>query len=247
MVDIVVAVLTVASDAEEVRDGIEVRPEIVHVIIGIKVGGICLLHALDMEVDDVGLTVDQAHLDHFGDTHLAEFFIGHRPHPVALIAEVFKTHPDGVSDLLDHIRRPVVVDLKAPHMYALIVNIDPVIGHDIAHGLGFGFIFKVQVRDQHADGHVVAVRQTGCDRGDILRNIIHALDQILDRHRADDIVAVDLDLFAVLDVDEPLEGVIGILDDTRNLGVLDDGAAHLLKIGGGQLPQLTGAPGPSFG
>ena len=179
MVEVVVAVLAVAADTVEVADQIEVTAQAVDVTVGVKVSGIGFFDALDVGVDDFVLTLDHANLYHLGNTHPGEVLICHGPHLIAFVAEVFKPHPDSVLDVRHHIGRPVIKDLETAHLHIPVMDIDPVVGHDVANGRNMCLVFELQLRDEHADSHVIAVGKARRDLRGHLGDIVHAAHEVL--------------------------------------------------------------------
>ncbi len=125
-----------------------------------------------------------------------EVLVAHGPHVVALGAEILKTDPHGVFGIGDHIRRPVVEDLQAADLHVALLNIDPAVGHDVAQRLVLGLVLEVELVNQQADGHEIAIGQR---LGDFAGGLVHVrqrFKEILDRHGGEDGVAVKADFLA---------------------------------------------------
>ncbi len=135
-----------------------------------------------MGVKHVVRGCDQPELDHLLNSERREILVLHVPVFITFLNEVLEAHPNRILYILDHIRRPVIVNLESAHFYLAVLNIDPAVGHDIPHGLDVGFILQVQLLHQNAERHVVAVRQSLRDVQFLLGDVIHADDQILERH-----------------------------------------------------------------
>ena len=88
------------------------------------------------------------------------------------------------------------------------MDIYPVVRHDVAHGLDLRFVFQVQLRHQHAQCHVIPVRQACCDGCFLLRHVVHACHQIFHRHRGNHDVSVCGDLLAVFFINHRGDGVV---------------------------------------
>ena len=58
MVDVVISVLAVSSHAVEIVDGFQVCRQRVHILVGVKVGGVRLFHPLHVGIHHVGGFVD---------------------------------------------------------------------------------------------------------------------------------------------------------------------------------------------
>ena len=104
MIHVVVTMLAVAADAIQIAEGIEVFHELRHAIVGVEICRIRLLHALTMGVDHVLRTVDDLHARKLLDGELLRFLVRHVPEGIAFFAEVFKTDPHGVVNVLDQVR-----------------------------------------------------------------------------------------------------------------------------------------------
>ena len=254
MVHVVVAVLAVTAHAVQVAEAVEVLDELVHVLIGVEVGGVRLPDALTMGVDDLVRTVDHTHAGELGNRELGDILLAHVPERVALLAEVLETDPHGVVHVLDQVRAPVVEDLQTADLVARVLHVDPAVRHDrrIAEGGDAGGVLELQVLDQQAHGHEIAVRQAVGHLGHIGRGglginglgigagRVDGVDQVLDRHRGDELVAGKLGAVALgILVHHGRHGTIGLADlDHPGVGQhLDAGG---LAIGLDGLPQLAG-------
>ena len=192
MIDVVVPVLAVPADAEQVRDGIEPLTQRIHLLVGIEIGGIRLLHALHMVVQDIFPRIDEVQFDHLGDAELCKLVIRHAPEGVSLVAEILQSHPDGVLQVLHKVRRPVVVNLEPAHLHRAVLYVDPVVRNDVADRLHRGLVLQVQVIDEDADRHVIAVGKTRRNACRLRRHVIHPGHKVPDRHGRDDDVTVHL-------------------------------------------------------
>ena len=77
MVDIIISVLTVSSHTIKVRNAVKILSQLIHMLICIKISGICLLDTLNMIINNVAFTVDKLHLYHFAYSEPAEIVIRH--------------------------------------------------------------------------------------------------------------------------------------------------------------------------
>ena len=78
--------------------------------------------------------------------------------------------------------RPVVVNLETPHLNSSVLNVNPVIRHDIAHSPDVCLVYKVELRYKNTKSHVITIWKACSDPCRICRNIIHSGHKVLDRH-----------------------------------------------------------------
>ena len=142
--------------------------------------------------------------------------------------------------ILHHIWRPVVVDLETAHLYAAVMDIDPVVRNDVADGFNFGPVDQIQLRDQDAEGHIVTVRKSCGDCGFPFRNVVHAADQILDGHGGNENISGFFIFLPVLLIGEAGEMVLFVPVQAHHAAVFQNPAAHFLNFGSGYIPKLAG-------
>ena len=65
MIDIIIPVLAVAPHAVKIINGIQIRPQLIDILVSIKISRISLLHLFHMGIHYLGGTVDKSHLYHF--------------------------------------------------------------------------------------------------------------------------------------------------------------------------------------
>ena len=167
-------------------------------------------------------------------------FLRSRPERITFVAEVLQPDPDRVLRILDQIGRPVVENLDATQLHVRVLNVDPAVGHDVPQRFQLRFVFQVQPVHQQAHGDKIPVGQTGGDLLYVRRNVVHACDQILDRHGAEENVALHVPLaFAVPDAQT--DDLAAFRLRPQYLTALDDPAAQLFDLLRGGLPKLARA------
>ena len=139
VIHVVVAVLSVASDAVEVGDCVEESAHFVETVVAAVVGGICLA---DFDLNGVHDTFGLYYADmlEFGYRHFDEFVPGHLPQVVAFGAEIFEADPHGVFVIFHHVGRPVVEYLEAADADVAFLYVDPCVGHSAGVGAQFGLV-----------------------------------------------------------------------------------------------------------
>ena len=91
-----------------------------------------------MGVQHVFGGIDEPHLHDLVHREPGELFVRHVPEGIALRTEIFQTDPDGVIQIHHHIGGPVVVNLEPSQLHGAVVDVNPVIRHDVADGFDFG-------------------------------------------------------------------------------------------------------------
>ena len=164
--------------------------------------------------------------------------VGLRPEVVAFRAEILEPEPRGLG-IRDEPRAPVVEDLQPAQPDVRLLDVDPVVGgyapapHRCAdRGLA---------RDQ-ADDDEVAVREPAGDLAHVRRGRgVHALDEVLHRHRRYRVVAAHrLDRVRVADAHVDGDDPAAREPDALDAAVRRDRAAALAHLPGDFLPQLSG-------
>ena len=143
--------------------------------------------------------------------------------------------------ILDHIRRPVIVNLETTQLYITILYINPAVRNNIVHGLDMRFIYQINLRNENAKSHVITIRKSCCNPCCIRRHIVHTSNQILYRHGGNHVITIHLYLLAILYIGYSGKLILCILMDLRNLGILNDCTAKLLHLRCSHIPQLSGA------
>ena len=135
-----------------------------------------------MGIHHLFLIVDQPHFHHFRNAKLCKLLVGQIPELIAFITKIFQSYPDRMLQISDHIGRPIIIDLKTPHLYCPVVYIHPVIRYNISDRLYLCLVFQIQFRNQHAQCPVIPIRKSFGNAGRFRRDVVHSGNQILDRH-----------------------------------------------------------------
>ena len=143
--------------------------------------------------------------------------------------------------ILHHVRGPVVINLEASHLHTAVMDIDPVIRNNIADRLLICFVFQMKVRNQNADGHIITIRQPCRDACRLLRHIVHACHEILDRHGGNDNIPCLREALSILLVGDGVDDVLRVPVNPNDLRVHNNPAAKLLHLGSRHIPEFTGA------
>ena len=143
--------------------------------------------------------------------------------------------------VFDHVRRPVVVDLKPSQLDGFVVDIDPAVGNDITNRFHFCLIFQVQLRNQNPKGAVIPVRKPCGDLGSSFRHIVHAPYQIFDRHGGNENIAFHRGDNSIMFVGKGDNMVVLILCKAGNFAVGQDFAAEPGDFFRSNLPKLAWA------
>ena len=102
VVHIIVSVHTVSADTIKVINTIKVFTHLVEFVVCAKVSGVSLFDPYTNGVLNVGF-IDDTDFFELVKSKLSELPVGHIPVFVALVTEVFESHPNGVLRVLDHI------------------------------------------------------------------------------------------------------------------------------------------------
>ena len=248
MIHVVVPVLAVAAHAVQVAERIQVLHQLVHAAVGVEIRRIRLLHAFAVRIDDVLRPVDHAHAGELLDGEVTRLLVAHRPERVALLAEVFQADPHRVVHVLDQVGAPVVEDLQTADLVARILHVDPAVRHDrrIAQRGDVGGVAQLQVLDQQAHGHEVAVRQAVGDLAHIGGHLRGALtraqgvDQVLHRHGGDELVGLQLGAVALAILVHHGFDAAALLAHLDHVRVGDHTHTGALAVALHGLPQLAG-------
>ena len=142
--------------------------------------------------------------------------------------------------VLHQIGRPVVEDLNAAQLHIRILYVDPAVGHDVPQRFQLRLVFQIQTIHQQAHGDEVPVGQTGGDLLHVGRHVVHACNQILEGHGAEENVALHVPL-ALTVPDAQTDHPAVFRPRPQNLAALDDLAAQFFDLLRGGFPELTGA------
>ena len=84
--------------------------------------------------------------------------------------------------IFDHIRRPVVEDLKSAEAHIALLNIYPAVGDNVPERFCLCGVFDFQLVDKQSDGYEIAVGQGGGYVVNLSRHIVHTFNKVLDGH-----------------------------------------------------------------
>ncbi len=107
-------------------------------------------------------------------------FILHDPQVVALVAEILQAQPDG-SWVCNQRRAPIIENLQPSDAHIGLLYVDPVVGQSPA---------VLHAFQQQTCRHEASVGEIGRNLRDLCVVRIQHRDQIFDRHRGDEIVAM---------------------------------------------------------
>ena len=242
MVHVIIAVLPVSSDTVEIINAVQVIDDRLHLSIGVKVGRVRFLDALNMAVLYLFGSVDDTHSDEFICCESLRLFIGHCPERISFRAKVFEAKPYCVLNIFNHVRRPVIEYLDTSELHTGILHIYPAVWDLVIECLNGCFIFKVQLISQNTYCHKISIRQAICYTMDILRGTIpHTGNEVFDGHRGDEDISCNRDALpfriAALDFSH-----FAVLDSYTLYAASElDAATHLGDFVRHMLPQLTGS------
>ena len=75
VIHVVVTVLPVPAHTVEIVKGIQIFDHPADVVVGVKIGGICLLYLLPVGIQNVGLVLQDPHADQLADRLMNGFFL----------------------------------------------------------------------------------------------------------------------------------------------------------------------------
>src|SRR5689334_7801380 len=157
MVLIVVAMHAVATDEEQVLDGVGMLPDRSEVRVAAEIGGIGFGHADHVRGNDV-FRVDKAQLFELADRQRLHLRIRKAPQLIGFVAEVFESQGD-FGRIGRQRRAPVVEYLQPAKPHARVLNINPVVGKQSCAGGGPARRAVDHPAGDDADRDEVAIRQ----------------------------------------------------------------------------------------
>ncbi len=122
-----------------------------------------------------------------------------------------------------------------------VLDINPAVRDDIAHRFQSCFVFQVDFGHKNPQGHIIPIGKPRGNPGRVSGNIIHSPYQVFDRHGRDEVVSLHRVLFSVPDISKTGEDIILVFVKSGHAGILDNGSAQLLNLGGSHVPELAGA------
>ncbi len=175
----------IAPDREDVGEAVKIRPDLVDLPIGAKIGRIGFADAYDGAVQDV-TQLDQSDLRELPCGEVQEAFVRLTPQGIALAAEVFEPQPDPAR-IAHHVRAPVVEDLQPAELYVGLLHVDPIVGRHAV--CGAAAMAARHAADQQAGRHEVPIGKSTCNPRDagVLR--LQELGQLFDWHRRNQEIA----------------------------------------------------------
>ncbi len=207
---VVVLVHAVATDQIQVRNGVDVVPDLLKAVVDAEVGRVGLCHADHHRIARIG-SIDDVDLRQFLDSQLGHLFVRARPELIAFIAEVLGADPH-LRTVGDQERTPVIEDLQPPHEHVGLLNVDPVVGDELASPAAG--LAHLQFVHQHAHGDKVAVLEFFRHFAHIWRHravaLDHCLDELFHRCGREEIIAGEA-AHAAVRSGVPSVPVVGVL------------------------------------